>query len=364
MNKEEMADAFGLNTDPLEQYHDGYEQLDDDPFEYWFKEVLEPRGTSEKTISHYRMHLAHYREFMRTHTDRHPACPNENHIAEYITHLHDDRDNSNKTIRGKLRTLNAVYEYWQADSHFPHPTDYNPIEIAKQKIDLSDGPEKKPPYLSMDQLTEEIQGVKHIRDRQIIVMQVKLGLRAGEVTNMRLEHLNLTDDTVANHYTDIGTHPEIEDYPNAVYIPSATEMDGNKSQQSRILPLDKETRYALRQYLLIRPDNGEPWVFLTAEQHRQLDSQDVSKIWHKYFRPKYDETDKHTAISSHYGRHHFSSYWRNKQNVAREYVKYMRGDVTSGGNLKEGIDHYLHAYYEEIEPIYRDGVYQLGLFDD
>jgi len=41
----------------------------------------------------------------------------------------------------------------------------------------------------------------------------------------------------------------------------------------------------------------------------------------------------------------------------------MRGDTAGAGNIDErgAIDEYIHTYYEDIEPIYRENIYKLSI---
>jgi integrase/recombinase XerD len=41
----------------------------------------------------------------------------------------------------------------------------------------------------------------------------------------------------------------------------------------------------------------------------------------------------------------------------------MRGDTSAGGvnDPAGGIDHYIHSYYEDIEPLYRERIFKLGV---
>ena len=41
----------------------------------------------------------------------------------------------------------------------------------------------------------------------------------------------------------------------------------------------------------------------------------------------------------------------------------MRGDTSAGGPTDRagGIDNYIHNYYEDIEPLYRERIYKLGV---
>jgi len=71
------------------------------------------------------------------------------------------------------------------------------------------------------------------------------------------------------------------------------------------------------------------------------------------------ETDEHRAVTNHFGRHRFTTYWRIEQDVSRQLVKYMHGDRTGAYQQDQGMNAYLHAYYEDIEELYRERIYEL-----
>lgn len=135
------------------------------------------------------------------------------------------------------------------------------------------------------------------------------------------------------------------------------------SQRPRVLPLDDETRRVLIRWLLIRPDAGNPWVFLSDRLHQRLRKKTVNSIWIKYFQPEYAETETHSAVTSKFGRHRFTTYWRVEQDLNRELVKYLRGDVPPGPgpDSRGAIDEYIHTYYEDVEEMYRERIFKLNL---
>lgn len=79
---------------------------------------------------------------------------------------------------------------------------------------------------------------------------------------------------------------------------------------------------------------------------------DVNDLWKDAFRPMYDETEHHRAVGSHFGRHFFTTYWRIDQGIDRQLLRYMRGDRVEGDTIldRNGIDEYLHTYYEDSKP--------------
>lgn len=89
----------------------------------------------------------------------------------------------------------------------------------------------------------------------------------------------------------------------------------------------------------------------------------MNRAWKQAFHPEYAETDDYRPVTSHYGRHYFATYFRKDEQVSRELIQYMRGDVVGGNALgdRAAIDNYLHAYYEDIEGMYRSKIYKLRL---
>ena len=115
-------------------------------------------------------------------------------------------------------------------------------------------------------------------------------------------------------------------------------------------------------YLQVRPTaNGSPWLFLSDKSHSKINHKIVNVLWKKAFHPEYAETEEYKPVTSHFGRHRFTTWWRVQQDAPEELVKYMRGDSTGKGSMKEPIHTYVHTYYEDIEQLYRENIYRLGI---
>lgn len=357
--RSQLADAFGSSLDPLASLEATFETTDIDPFTVFRSSVLVNREITARTRDGYDRVFAQWSEFMQE-KGRHPACPATQHILEFIEHERDDRSNNPRTIKEKLRKLDDAFSYWQTDPAFPHTEDFDPFVVAKEQAALSSPDPKQPPKISLDKLRHIVQGVTNLRDCAIIVAQLKLGLRSTALTNIRLKDIALTVPGLADH-TSLGEHSELDGYENAIYVPSRDERPGNKSQCPVLLPLDTELQRLLRRYLLVRPDCGQPWLFLSTSTYQQLMAQDVNKIWKGAFHPEYTETDDHRAVTSHYGRHRFTTYWRVQQDWPTELVKYMRGDTPGPATIDElgAFNHYVHPYYEDIRDRYLDEVFTL-----
>jgi integrase/recombinase XerD len=95
--------------------------------------------------------------------------------------------------------------------------------------------------------------------------------------------------------------------------------------------------------------------------HRPISAETVGRVWREAFLPEYGETDVHRAVTSHFGRHYFSTYWRVKQGLNRELLKYMRGDTTPEwlSRPQDALEEYIHTYFEDIEEIYRERNFEI-----
>jgi len=360
--RDAVAEAFDRTLDPLVEHTETFERIDVDPFELFHDEVLQSGQYAESTRAGYQRIYRQWRNHMAE-AGRHPACPNEQHVQAFAEHYLAEQDNQPDTVRTKLRRLSNVLEYWQKDTAFPHQRDYNPFEFVLEKLDLSRPDVKQPPRISIPELRGVIDEVTHIRDRLVIGTQLKLGLRASELCNLQLQDINLDVSELRTAYPELGTHPSVTHRPNSVYIATRKERDGNKSRNPRVLPIDEELRDLFRRYLLVRPDTGAEWAFLSETSHTRMGRESVNRIWTAAFHPKYEETTDHRAVTSHFGRHRFTTYWGIAMDLNRELVQYMRGDTPQDANNgdREAIDDYLHTYYEDIESVYRNNVFQLDL---
>lgn len=358
----ELAELFGRELDPLMQFEAKFESISIDPFELYIEEQIQSRDYADRYVENLLRVIDQWQEFMEA-QGRHPACPATDHARDFATKYKEEEGNQGRTVREKLTVLSRVYKYFQSEPSLPHPTDFNPFESAKHKIDLTDEGPKDPRPISLEEVREEVGAITHIRDRTIISSGFKLGIRAGELSNIKIPEVHIVNREVQRHYPNLGTHRAVVDRPNALYIPH--DRKGNKRQRPTVLPIDDELREMLIRYLLCRPDTGEPWLFLSKRQARKLDYKNINEdVWKKYFRPEYGPTEQYRGISSHYGRHWFTTWWRIQRAATRPLIKYMRGDIQSGGekhHSRETIDSYIHVYYEDIEPLYRRNIFKFEL---
>lgn len=357
-SRDRVAAAFDRTSDPLAEHATTFDRLEIDPFDVFLEDALSERDITDKTVYSYRIAIENWQAFMAE-QDRHAACPNEAHVAEFIDYLADEHDNHPTTIKAKVRRVREAYAYWQDAPEFPHERGFDPFELVLSSVSF-DVPEKKsPPPLTTGEIAAVLRSVTHLRDRAIILLQLKCGLRASEVCNIKLAEIDVQSEPLQTHYDDLGTHWTLDSRPNALYIPHDRER--NKSGRPRVIPLDQETQALLERYLLARRDAPVPWLFLPKDRRGQLTHHIITDVWTDAFQPMYEETKHHRSVTSHFGRHFFTTYWRVEQDLPRSLVQYLRGDGPATESIleKDGIDHYIHSHYEDVEEPYRENIFEI-----
>lgn len=373
-----IAAYFGRTeeADPWKKYDEPFRALEaarGDQFERFIQRVLVPNGRADGTLTNYRRAFRYWQEHSNS-VGRHPACPAPSHVESYI-HTRLEEGNKVRTVKLELIYIARALRFFQTRPEYPQGSDFDPVKTAVEDYPWPDDDELSVRILPMEEVQRGVARVTDVRDRAMLVCQFKWGMRAGEVRNLQLQDIALSNETLHGHYPELGTHPGLRDddgkpLDNAVIIPPRTERSGNKSLRARILPIDAETRKVLIRWLLVRPDDGEPWVFLSRTNHEQLrDKTAIVKAWKTAFpRSEYDDTDKWKRITPHYGRHYFANHFRFSVRMPRELIQYMRGDKIRGGDGKSGaslsleaLDEYLHPGYRVIEDDYRMHIYSLGV---
>lgn len=131
---------------------------------------------------------------------------------------------------------------------------------------------------------------------------------------------------------NLGPNDRLVGHENVVRTASKFEREPNKSRRPRLLPIDEEFQVCLTHYLLTQPDIGAEAVVYVPYTHNPAAYDHVNRDWTEHFQETYPETDQHRSVSSHFGRHRFTTYWQVERELNRELVKYMRGDFVEGNH--------------------------------
>lgn len=369
------SESYGTEPDPLlklqSETEDVERQLGESLFDHYERTVLNKSTKKrESTKKHHRRSYRDWQEWMAENTNRHPTLPSEQNIKNWIDHLRKSMGDG--AVLDKINHVKKVYEWLQEKPAFKHPTHYNPFLVVKNERELEESDPDDFPKLGLDDIREQVASINHIGERAATVFALKTGVRSTELSNIRFEDLHLTNADVLSHYDGcegqqhgpMGSHDQLDGFTDVVYIPSDEVRAGNKRKMPTLIPLDDEVRRVLIDWLLIRPDNGDPHVFLT-QKGKQMDRNSLRHVWvEKHWTEyQYDDEDEYRSICPHYARHWFSTWFRVHVNMPELWVQYLRGDKTGPelGTGRSAIHRYLHTYYEDVEQEYRDTVFKLGI---
>ncbi|MDS0297530.1 hypothetical protein NDI76_02085 [Halogeometricum sp. S1BR25-6] len=96
--------------------------------------------------------------------------------------------------------------------------------------------------------------------------------------------------------------------------------------------------------------------------HEHEDKDAINQVWKRHFQSEYEETAEYRPVTSRFGRHFFTSFWRFDVDAFEyEEIQYMRGDRVEKMKDRAAMDEYLHPHYDRIERKYRESVFRLNI---
>jgi len=364
---ETLGELSGADTDPLKEHVEvmaAFEKSQGfDALEFFLEARKDAKGIAPTTERNYRAAFRVWRGHMES-EGRRPECTNERQARRFIAARLNE--NAVSTVKQRVTLVKSAYRYFAGKTEFPHPQNANPVKAAHKnfpyhKYENDDGNRNRHPHISEADLREALANITHIRDRAIIGVQLKVGARGREIANMKLKDVSLTDPEVQEHYPEIGTNPKLRGNENAIVIPANRE--GNKSKYDRSIPLDDEARALLRQWLLIRPDNGAEWLFLTKSRHDTLgttEGRSVSDLWRETFWPNVP-AERPDGLASHVARHLWTTRLsREESGLSSTDVDALRGDET-GEDSSRAANEYINTHYPNLKDAYEKQIYRLGV---
>ena len=215
--------------------------------------LRDERRLSPHTLAAYRRDLDQLRAYCADHDiDAWPAL-DHHHLRRFAAALHR-QGLSGRSIQRRLSAVRCFFEFLIRESHMGH----NPA----QGVRAPKTPRKLPAVLDVDEIQQLLEINEDtplaLRDRAILELFYSSGLRLAELAALDLTHLNLADGTVT--------------------------VTG-KGRKTRLLPVGRHARAALRRWLAVRgafgpgPEQGA--LFLSRRGTRRAPSslQQRLKYW-------------------------------------------------------------------------------------
>ncbi len=189
-----------------------------------------------------------------------PADVTEDDIKKWLKDM-IERGLSEKS---RIKDVSKLHRFFVFLSESPkYNLKYNPVSrISKQLPRPSKQTQR--PIKSVDEISKMIRNIFHVRDRTIIVLLAKTGIRAGELSALDVDDVDFENRALRVNKR-IGNYFDL------------TIASGRKNKVESKIPLDDETLRALKVYIAIRQPCGTKALFISDRGNRMFLA-DIDKI--------------------------------------------------------------------------------------
>jgi integrase/recombinase XerD len=298
-----------------------------------FVEDCKLRGLSEKTIIGYVSCLKIFLAYLDR-VDVFPSQIDNDVLKGFLSYLRLERSAKHKTVKGYFSALSAFYDYLSYEG----TVFSNKILLFrkrylrryKQDYDVS-----KRKLLSVSQMSELANFIMDPRDRALLVLLAKTGIRRGEMLRIDVEDFNWEEYSIM--------------------------LKPTPKRSNRTVFFDDECGVVLRRWLRVR-EKLKPKtkaLFISYNTLGRLSRNGSYNAVVKYAKKLGYHDTSSKRLEDHFGPHccrHWFTTWLMRNGMKREYVKELRGDAR-----REAIDIYHHIDKKELRLAYLACMPKLGI---
>jgi len=249
----------------------------------------------------------------------------------FLKYLREGRKNSPKTVMNVFNSLSAFYEFLV----YRRIIQRNPIPPIRKRYIRSykkDNMRIEKRLLSVEEMAHLISIVMSTRDKAILMLLAKTGIRRNELITLDIDDVDIVEGKIT--------------------------LKPTPKRSNRVVFFDGECSIVLKKWLDIRHKikTETRALFTNGVQHR-ITRDDVYNTvieWARlagYHNPSSNRPDKH--FGPHCFRHWFTTHLL-RNGMPRDYVKELRGD-----SRREAIDIYNHIDMDELKKVYLSAIPQL-----
>lgn len=298
-----------------------------------YKEDCEIRGMSPESLRRYISSLKIYNSYLQ---ERNLDILNvdRNVLRSFLEYLRNERNVGLKTIGNYFTAMAMFYEFLEYEGY----VDKNPVYSVRKRYirrykDNDEGQMRQ--LISVDEMTKLINSTMDVRDKAIITLLVKTGIRRKELITLDVDDIDWVDQSI--------------------------KLKPTPKRTNRTVFFDDETAIVLHRWIVARETRNEKDIkalFINNEGGR-LNRNGVYLAVAKpaekigLHNPNSDRMEDH--FSPHCCRHWFTTHLR-RAGMSREFIQELRGDVR-----KEAIDIYDHIDKKELRESYLAHIPQLGI---
>lgn len=290
-----------------------------------FKDDLVLQDRSASTVKNYPFFVKTFADFIAPDS---LLTVKKSHLSRYLTHLRTKKLNQ-ASLEKYFTGLSTFYEFLTYDEQIDH----NPI-LSFRKHYLSrnrnhDTSERRQ-CISVDQARALLARILDIRERAVVLLLFKTGLRLTELSDLDLANVNFTDESI--------------------------EINETKKRSHYTVFFDGETTTVLKKWLIRRAKENhknDPALFINRFGDR-LSSAAIARIVKKHaiaaglHNPDSDRSHLQDRFTTHCTRHAFTTWLGQAPNrMDEKFIQQLRGD-----KWKKTINIYDHIDHDEIKAEY------------
>ena len=298
-----------------------------------YREDCEMRGMSPESLRWYVSSIKIFREYLETKGVDFFSV-DKNMLRGFLEYLRKDRQVSRKTIENYFTSIASFYDYLEYEGM----VEKNPFNIVRKRYTKSykendEGRMRK--LISVEDMAKLINSTLDIRDKAIITLLAKTGIRRRELITLDVDDIDWVEQSI--------------------------RLKPTPKRTNRTVFFDDETAMILHRWIKARGSRnkeGSKALFINAEGGR-LNRNGIYAAVTKATEciglhdSKSERMEDH--FSPHCCRHWFTTHLR-RAGVPREFIQELRGVVR-----REAIDIYDHIDKKELRESYLAHIPQLGI---
>ena len=290
------------------------------------------RGMSPRSIPHYGYIPKVFKNYLEGQRVDFQTV-DKDHLRGFIEYLRIEKGAAGKTVENYFAVLSTFYDYLT----FEGLVSSNPVLPIRRRYlrRYKDNSMQERQLISVEAMGRLINSEMDIRNKAIIALLAKTGIRRGELISLDVDDVDLVEMRI--------------------------KLKPTAKRSNRIVFFDAETAFILRRWLKVREGRnkkGIPALFLNAMGDR-LDRGGVLLLVGEAARRvdlHHPESERmEDRFSPHCCRHWFTTHLR-RAGMRREFIQELRGD-----SRREAIDIYDHIDLKELKEAYLAAIPQLGI---
>jgi len=312
------------------------EEVDDEELIERFVEDCQLRGLTSESIRGYRGNLRILSRFLGTKGLSIRELDRQN-LKTVLNYLSKERGVSYRTVGDYYSALSSLYQYfiWEGLAEANPILPFRERYLRQYKNSRNNaGSERK--LISVEDMTLLVNSILDPRDKAIITVLAKTGVRRGELIDMDVDEIDWEEQSI--------------------------RLKPKAKRSNRIVFFDDETAIILRRWLRSRTNyNVKPGckALFVGEHGGRLKRHGVYYAVTKHAERVGLHNSRSSRMEDHFTphccRHWFTTHLR-RNGISREFLKELRGD-----SRNEAVDIYDHIDTKELRRAYIAAVPRLGI---